>query len=200
MSAAFLRSDDFGHTWKYLSAISYTPDKTDRHWALRAGYCEPNISFNPDGSLFCVLRTDDSFFRGPSYCAYSYDGGYTWTEPKRFDDRGVWPSFLNLKNGVTLVGYGRPGFFLRASADPGVKVWDERIEIIPQEQPYYLVCQKCPMQPLSDDMLEKTCAYSDLIELSDDSAYFVYTHFEVPNAKGEPCKTILGRTVKTEII
>ena len=200
MTAVFMRSDDCGHSWKYMSGISYKPDLTDMHWALRAGYTEPNLTFNRDGSLFCVLRTDDSFFRGPSYCAYSYDGAKTWTEPKRFDDRGVWPSFTELNCGVTLVGYGRPGLYVRATADPGAKVWDDRVELMPQEQQYYLSCEKCPMQPLSDDMLEQTCSYCDLIPLNDDTAYCVYSHFSYPNGKGEKCKAILGRTIKVEIV
>ena len=38
---------------------------------------ETQPCFLPDGSLACLLRTDDSFHQGPSYICYSIDGGYT---------------------------------------------------------------------------------------------------------------------------
>lgn len=184
MAAAFVVSHDNGYTWHYKSSIYYTPDPSkDFYWALRTGYTEPDIAFLPDGSLMCLLRTDDSFHRGPSYCSYSTDGGSTWSKPEVFDDRGVWPCFLTLANGITLLGYGRYGLFLRATADPAGREWDDRLAIVAPDGDY-----------------ENTCAYCDLYPLSGDTAYLVYSYFDEPNADGAKCKTILGRTVKAELI
>lgn len=206
-AAIFLTSRDSGTTWRYRSSIYYEPDKTDRFWAIRTGYTEPNLAFLPDGSLLCLLRTDDSFNRGPSYAAYSTDGGFHWTRPAQFDDRGVWPALLTLENGVTLAAYGRPGLFLRATADPSGRVWEERIPIVQPAEWEERTIQAERFQdpdlpagqmPLSDDD-GNTCAYSSLMPLSANSAYLVYSKFDHPNAQGIPAKAILGRVIRAEI-
>ncbi len=185
MAAIFVTSDDCGYHWSYRSTIFYKPDFKDRYWATRTGFTEPDIAFLADGSLICMLRTDDSFHQGPSYICYSSDGGYTWTDPVRFDDLGVWPCFLSLANGVTLVGYGRPGLFLRASADPAGKVWTDRTTVVP-------ITVSSEVLHLWGEQ-DTTCSYCDMMALSDDSFYLVYSDFNVPNGDGAPCKTIMGR-------
>lgn len=181
MAATFVVSDDNGYHWEHRSSVYYKPDRKDRYWATRTGYTEPDLAFLPDGSIMCVCRTDDSFHSGPSYCCYSYDDGETWTDPERFDDFGVWPTFLSLENGVTLIGYGRPGLFLRAAADPGAREWGERVTVVePGTGPHEF------------DLGDNTCAYCDLISLGGGSFYLVYSDFFVPNADGAPCKTIMG--------
>ena len=187
MAAIFVTSDDNGHHWDYRSSIYYKPDREDRYWALRTGYTEPDIAFLPDGSLMCLMRTDDSFNRGPSYCCYSTDGGFTWTDPVRFDDFGVWPCFLTLKNGSTILGYGRPGLFLRASTDAAGKEWSDRVTIVP-------AVIDDPEKHLWGEQ-DTTCSYCDMMAIGDDSLYLVYSDFMVPNEAGHPCKTILGRKV-----
>lgn len=180
MAALFLVSEDCGRTWSYRSSVYYEPDKTDRHWALCTGFTEPDVAFLPDGSLLCLLRTNDVHHFGPLYQARSTDSGRTWSHPAQFDNLGVWPTLLTLENGVTLAGYGRPGLFLRASRDG--EEFDERLKIIPP--------LKRP-QP-------NTCSYCDMVALSGDTAYLVYTDFEYPNPEGVPVKTVLGRTVRAE--
>ncbi|MBQ1316896.1 MAG: exo-alpha-sialidase [Lachnospiraceae bacterium] len=192
MAASFVTSDDNGYHWSFRSTIFYKPDFEDRYWATRTGYTEPDIAFLPDGSLACLLRTDDSFHQGPSYICYSIDGGYTWTDPVRFDDLGVWPCFLSLKCGVTLAGYGRPGLFLRASADPAGKEWSGRTTVVP-------VTVSSEVLHLWGEQ-DTTCSYCDMMALSDDTFYLVYSDFNVPNADGAPCKTILGRRGTVRIV
>jgi len=179
MAAIFTTSDDCGLHWAYRSTIYYTykPNRdADFNWATRTGYTEPDLAFLPDGSLLCLLRTDDCFHQGPCYRAYSSDGGFTWTEPEVFDDRGVWPCLVTLDNGATLAGYGRPGLFLRATADPSGKIWEERTAVV---------------EPGENG--EDTCSYCDILPLDGGSFYLVYSDFNAPNADGAPCKTILGR-------
>jgi len=167
----FLISDDNGKTVKYHSRILYTPDPVgDPDASQHEGFTEPDIGFMPDGSVICIMRTG-----GPSYLARSTDGGLTWSRPRIFDDFGVAPRIVQLGNGVTLVSYGRPGCFLRATADPAGLEWGERIQILEKEH--------------------GTCANSALIAIDDNSAFYAYSDFTFPNAAGIPVKTILGRLV-----
>ena len=181
-------STDFGRTWREIGAIPYEPDFTaDRHWDARDGFYEPQVNDMPDGSLFALLRSEDGNGGndpGPLYWACSEDGGVTWSRPGVFDDRGVWPQLLTLKSGVTLAAYGRPGFFLRATRDPGGRQWEERITIV---------------APGVDNPHTNThtCAYSGLIALSDTRALLVYSEFKHPDAQGRLCKALLSRIVST---
>jgi hypothetical protein len=182
MSVVLLRSIDHGHTWETLSEIPYQPDTaTDPHWAKRDGFSEPDICFLSDKNVLCLIRTTDGNGTGPLYAARSADEGRTWSKPEVFDDLGVWPVLLKLKCGVTLAGYGRPGLFVRASADPAAKFWDKRVEVVK------------PQQSMSE-----TCSYCDLLAVSDDTALVVYSDFNWPDEKGVKRKTILARTVKVE--
>jgi hypothetical protein len=175
----FLRSTDFGRSWRMQGEIAFYGDPAaDPLWERRDGLSEPNIAFLPDGSLMAFLRTTDGNGVGPMYCAWSQDNGQTWSTPQVFDDRGVWPAVLELACGVTLVSYGRPGVFVRASADPAGRVWSQRVTIVePGERG------------------KDTCSYTDLLALDDHTALLAYSHFTYPNAAGQPCKTILVRTI-----
>lgn len=182
--ALFCVSDDGGETFFYLSRIPYQPDpNADDHYRARDGFSEPDICFLPDGSVFCLLRTTDGNGIGPTYYAKSFDGGENWSRPKAFDNNGVWPCLCALKNGVTLASYGRPGLFLRATADGAGLDWDDRIELI-----------------APGDMQTKTCSYSEIVPTGENEAYIVYSDFAYPNADGVKVKTILGRKIKADRI
>ncbi|MHB1357686.1 MAG: sialidase family protein [Anaerolineae bacterium] len=178
--AIILISDDNGKTFKYHSRILYEPDPGgDPLAARREGFTEPDIAFMPDGSIICILRTQDSNGNGPSYIARSTDGGLTWSKPCIFDEFGVWPQLLQLGNGATLLSYGRPGFFVRATADPFGLEWGIRVQIL---EPGH-----------------GTCSYSGLLAIDDQSALVTYSDFSFPNAEGIPVKTILGRRVTVRL-
>lgn len=181
--ALFCVSDDEGENFSYLGRILYQPDPiADYYYRVRGGFGEPDVCFLPDGSVFCLLRTTDGSGIGPTYYSKSFDGGKTWSKPAYFDNNGVWPCLCTLKNGVTLASYGRPGLFLRATADAHGLVWNDRIELIPPG--YYQT---------------DTCSYSEMIPVGENEAYIVYSDFAYPNADGIRVKTILGRKITTEI-
>ncbi|HNX14048.1 MAG TPA: sialidase family protein [Oscillospiraceae bacterium] len=177
--ALFCVSEDDGETFSYLSKIPYEPDPiADCYYRVRGGFGEPDVCFLPDGSVFCLLRTTDGNGIGPTYYAKSTDGGKIWSKPAAFDNNGVWPCLCTLKNGVTLASYGRPGLFLRTTADEEGLDWDDRIELIP------------PGAYQTD-----TCSYSEMVPVGDNEAYIVYSDFAYPNSDGVKVKTILGRKI-----
>ena len=52
----------------------------------------------------------------------SNDGGLSWSNSDKVAPFGVLPDALVLKNGIMVVGYGRPGNWLMFSKDEG-KTW-----------------------------------------------------------------------------
>ena len=179
----FLRSADQGKTWSLHGEIPFQPDKqTDPSWSKREGFMEPDFCFLPDGSLMCLIRGMDGSGQGPMYESFSKDGGKNWSVPKVFDDLGVWPSLLSLRNGATLSAYGRPGVFVRASSAPSGGKWGPRVEVV-------------KAMGIGQD----SCSYTSLIALSDDTALLAYSNFNVPDDKGKPRKTILVRKVTVRI-
>jgi hypothetical protein len=163
-----------------LPRQTYQPDPArDVKAVARDGFTEPCVHFMPDGAMICFLRTTDGHGVGPLYWSRSADNGRTWSKPAVFDDLGVWPQTLTLKNGITLLAYGRPGLFVRATRDPGGREWGPRVEIVK------------PGQFMGD-----TCSYCSLLPLSDDTALIAYSEFNIPGPDGTPRKSIRVRTVK----
>ncbi len=178
-----LRSADHGCSFDFWGEIPYHPDpEKDPKAATRDGFSEPCIHFMPDGTILCFLRTTDGNGVGPMYWSRSADNGRSWSRPVVFDDLGVWPQMLTLKNGVTLLAYGRPGLFVRATSDPTGKEWGPRVEIVR------------PGQLTAD-----TCSYCSLLPLSDDTALIAYSEFGIPGPDGTPRKSIRVRAIKTTV-
>jgi hypothetical protein len=109
----------------------------------------------------------------------------TWEEPKYFDKLGVWPELLTLKNGVTLASYGRPGVFLRATADPSADKWDNPTHII---------------KPAYESPQDNTCAYTAMIAIDADNFLLAYSKFDHPDENGIKRKTIIVRRVNAKIL
>ena len=175
-----LRSTDSGRTFDLWSEIPYSPDAAaDPKAATRNGFTEPTVCFLADGSVLCLMRTTDGGGPGPLYFARSTDNGKTWSQPAVFDDLGVWPQLLRLKNGVTLAVYGRPGLYVRATADPAGLRWAQRVTVVPPGA-----------------IGTETCSYAALLPLSDDRALLAYSDFNLHNAEGQRCKGIRVREVK----
>jgi hypothetical protein len=190
LQAVFYESRDCGKTFSFLSAIPYKTQKVlpkyDPYYEKHGGFTEPGIAFMPDGSLICLLRTENGYKVGtaPQYICRSTDGGKSWSDADFFDSLGVWPDLVTLKNGVTLACYGRPGFFVRATSDPSGRVWDDRTTVIE------------PELAADGSEIRNTCGYGGLLALGDDTALLTYSHFKWPNPDGIPVKTILVRKVR----
>ena len=85
---------------------------------------------------------------------------------------------LTLQNGITIASYGRPGLFVRATADPAGLEWEQRMVVVE------------PAERRQD-----TCSYSDLLALDEKTALLAYSDFNYPDAQGRKRKSILVRTV-----
>ena len=105
----------------------------------------------------------------------SLDGGQSWSHPRVFDDRGVWPRMLTLANGITLASYGRPGLFVRATADPAGLEWEQRVVVVE------------PAERRQD-----TCSYSALLALDDRTALLAYSDFRYPGRARAEAKEYHG--------
>ena len=173
----FMVSEDNGETFKYRSTIPYQPiPEADKLYAVRDGFTEPDVAFLPNGEMICIMRTQDGNGNGPTYISRSADEGYTWSKPEIFDNLGVWPNLVTLPCGVTIVIYGRPGIYLRATADPEGKIWEDRVTVIDPEV--------------------DSCCNASIVVTGENTASFVYTHFTYPDNDGIPRKTILYRSLE----
>lgn len=177
-AANYFRSADCGKTWTLESVIEPEPLGSENY----NYYCEPDITWLPDGTAITLLRGD--------FCTYavSRDGGYHWEHPQFFDKIGVYPAVKALKCGAVLASYGRPGFLLRASLDGKCDKWEEP----------YVIIEPCDH---TKDMNEPcdpgpghgwgTCSYSDILAISDNEALVVYTDFFYPDEKGIKRKSLM---------
>jgi hypothetical protein len=181
LHAACYRSADAGHSWQLQGRIFYRPDPAaDPHAAERDGFTEPGSVLLRDGSLLAVLRTTDGNGVGPMYAARSTDAGKTWSPPRVCAPGGVLPRLLALGNGVLVLSAGRPGAWLRFSADGRGEHWTEPRELVPVVSP---------------DVQADTCGYTSLLPLGDDAFLVAYSWFNRPGADGRPHKSILVRRV-----
>ncbi len=166
-----LRSDDRGRSWQWVSEVLTTPEY-DTGTYMFEGFCEPHMQRMSDGSVIMLMRTGTCC---PSYLVRSTDGCKTWSKPQLFDRVGVLPQLLRLGCGVTLASYGRPGVFLRATADEKGLAWEQPIELLDEGTP--------------------SCSYTALLPLDDNSALMTYSHFTYSNPGGVPVKTVFVRRV-----
>jgi hypothetical protein len=122
--ALVMRSTDKGLSWEPWGQIGYDPFNF-------LYFEEPTIAYLPSGKIVCVLREDKR-----KECAWqsdSWDGGRTWSLPRRLPVWGHPSHLLPLQSGRLLLTYGyrRPPYGIRAciSSDDG-QTWDLQHELV----------------------------------------------------------------------
>lgn len=182
LSVYVFKSSDMGRNWKYISQITPNSKYVDATNPGYEGFGECSMSVTKDGTLVMLMRsgTDFNNKKGlPCYIVRSADNGQTWSEPEVFGPVGVVPQIKMLDCGVSLAVYGRPGLYLRSSNDVSAMEWTDPIEI-----------------PLSEGTEWRSCYYTYILPLSENTALLAYSDFHYPNQSGSGTrKTILVRTI-----
>lgn len=172
-----LRSTDEGIHWTYHGMIACDDENQPLH-----GYCEPSVTLLPNGSLLAALRTERGWETnqrtGIMYLAQSYDGGKNWSLPRAINPFGVFPHLLMLKNGITVLSFGRPGVNLLFNADGHGDKWEGLTLLVNEGQRF-----------------TRTSGYTSLVSTGPDSFLISYDQFDYPNSRGEQRKTIFVREV-----
>lgn len=174
-------SHDEGKTYKLKKKFQLDRNKYRFDSDLVEGFNEADIAFMPNGNIIVFMRSGADV---PSFISCSEDGGETWSEPEIFDECGVWPRLLTLKCGVTLASYGRPGLYLRATADPSGKEWDDHITLMPKE-----LWREYPIG---------SCCYTSMVALDDKTALLAYSDFRVCGEDGVLHKCIMARKIEVD--
>jgi sialidase-1 len=164
-----IRSFDRGRTW--CEPIRIMSDEAGRFSQLQGiNYNETSLLHLGNGEMLAMVRADVSFHTeeefmpvggvGDLCTARSFDGGLSWTAPRR---TGIWGqpgSLLALRDGRLLCTYGyrRKPFGVRCcvSRDRGAN-WDVEGEIV-----------------LRDDSPTWDCGYPFTIELNGGELFTVY--------------------------
>ncbi len=161
-------SRDNGRSWTRRSTMATMPANDNLE--------EPVIALNRSGELVCVTRREKDQRNPSMFLMHSKDRGYTWTQRQELFEFGVFPRLLQLENGVLVLSFGRPGVWLSFSLDGGHS-WTEKQAVLEGPQ---------------------TCGYTSLLALGKDTFLLAYSDFVRPNAKGEPCKSILVRKISVQ--
>lgn len=171
------KSQDSARNWYFISQIL-----PERHTLPEdsTGLFEPYILQIPNGEFLIVMRTGNGL---PSLCARSIDKCENWTKLIKFEDIGVSPKGLNLPCGVTLVSYGRPGIYIKASGYKDCRTWQKPVKL-----------------NVGGDTVSKSwsnsCCYTSMLALKDDEALIAYSNFKY---NGEEKKTILVQKIKIKV-
>jgi hypothetical protein len=134
----------------------------------------------------------------------STDGGKTWDPPERFWPFGVLPRLLTLKNGVTVLSFGRPGAHLLFSRDAKRGKWEGLTTLVAESfAGTGIRSEDYGFQKSKDGQGKpkqtRTSGYTDLAPAGPDTFLVAYDQFDYPNDKGQPRKTILVRKVVVRI-
>ena len=191
-----LRSDDFGHSWDYVSTLPYREEYQNPNCHYLEGFNETSLLVLENGSLLALVRSGSLFVDGmgdPDHPApqlfYSFitDNGKTWSEPKPFYEYGVWPESVRLGCGTILMTSGRPGVYIRATDDPTAQSWDDVIQILP-----------VPPEDYYTHYHEYSCSNNGIAAYDDHTAFISYSNFKIPSPEGKVAKSIVVQRITVE--
>lgn len=181
-------STDKGRTWQKRGMVADNTELTTD------GYSgdEHEIRRMPNGDLYCVMRTEmgsDLELSRYLAAARSTDNGATWSVPEAIAPFSVTPHLLVLENGMAAVVYGRPGVYVRASADSG-HTWTVGLPIVgpPENELLRETWWAVPYAAWSGDKI--SCGNLGAVATGPDRFLLAYSDFRHRNENGDQCKAI----------
>ena len=186
-SVHLLRSDDFGHSWDYVSSVYYDPACNHPDAYSVEGFNETTLEILDNGDFIMIMRSGSlhPLRQGgrpfpKMFVVRSTDQGKTWSSPEVFFDYGIHPHSIRTKDGTILLISGRPGVYLRACDDPEGRVWGEITELV-----------HVPEEDVLTKYFEYTCSNADICITDEGRIFAAYSDFTRTDAEGKLAKSIL---------
>ncbi len=188
-AVVLMASTDKGMTWRQRGWVANDTTLTDNGYSAD----EHSIRVMANGDLYCIMRTSMGHKVGTtSYlaAARSTDGGFTWSTPAAIAPFSVTPFLLALPNGMAVAAYGRPGVYLRTSADSG-HTWSDAMPVVGPSEPELLKDRSwwdVRYGEYSGDKI--SCGNVSALVTGADRFLLAYSDFRVPSADGQWCKGV----------
>jgi hypothetical protein len=101
----------------------------------------------------------------------------------------VTPLMMTLENGCVALAYGRPGVYVRASAD-NAQTWTDALPVVGPPEPELMKDRWWDVKyhRHSDDKI--SCGNLGAVVTGPDRFLLAYSDFRQSNAKGEPVKVV----------
>ena len=189
-------STDRGRTWTRRGVIA---DDTDQTTDGYSG-AEHSLQIMPNGDLYCVMRTEMGDHKDSTQylaASRSTDNGFTWSKPQEIAPFSVTPIMMTLANGTVALVYGRPGVYVRTSADSG-KSWSEALPVVGQGEAELLKDRwwKVRYDHISTNKI--SCGNLGAVVTGPERFLLAYSDFHHTNEQGQQCKAVLVREFKAE--
>lgn len=181
-------STDKGQSWQQSAVITYdTTQSTD-------GYSgqEHSLQRMSNGDLICMMRTEMGDQPGCSRflaMSRSTDNGFTWSEPEELAPFSVTPLLIALENGTAAVAYGRPGVYLKATADSG-KTWTPAHSVVGPYEAELLADRWWDVRYDHYSGNKISCGNLGEVVTGPDRFLLAYSEFGHRNTDGEECKAV----------
>ncbi len=194
-SVHLLRSDDFGHSWDYVSSVYYSPTCGNHPDAYSVeGFNEATLEIMENGDFIMIMRSgalhplrQNGRPIPKMFVVRSTDQGKSWSKPEVFFDYGIHPHSLRTADGTILLISGRPGVYLRTCDDPEGREWSEITELV-----------HVPEEDVLTKYFEYTCSNADVCITDDGRIFASYSDFTRTDANGKLAKSILVSEIALE--
>lgn len=192
-----LKSEDFGHTFEYVSSIPYMEHYNREGTVHIEGFNETALILLGNGRMAAIIRSGTQSSKDPGnpetkpspyiFITRSSDNGKTWETPKPLYDFGVQPRAIKFPNGPHLMSSGRPGVYIRASYDENAEIWDEPIFVL-----------KVPDEERWTGYYNYSCSNTDLKLYDEKTAFIAYSDFTMNDKDGRKLKSIMVSKITLE--
>jgi hypothetical protein len=183
-----LASTDRGQTWQQRGIVTYDTERATDGYSGQ----EHSLQRLPNGDLLCVMRTEMGDKPGCSRflaVARSTDNGYTWSAVEELAPFSVTPLLMTLDNGTVAVAYGRPGVYVKASADSG-HTWTDAYSVVGPSEAELLADRWWDVRYDHYSGNKISCGNLGEVVTGPDRFLLAYSDLRHHNAAGEQCKAV----------